>query len=613
MIAKFYGHIRFLWNGGLDPRGCDPTELRERRILSSFTSLLSPVCLIVMLANWQAGAAADNYILSAGLFLAWSGVFLQAYLVGLQRLAANLIIFSYWLIPSVLMQSYGLQGTAMMWLLPMPAVAVLLAGRRNGAVWGVISIVTIGFTGYLHSQSLIDYNAINHEFVPGVGIPNAVEGILLVAFLTGAAWIFRKAQQETESKLNHLVDQLKSEVINRRHAEEDAKLSEQGKSAFLSAMSHEIRTPLNGVITATRLMIEAKTEAERVEYAEIVLGSSDTLLELVSDVMDLNAMESGGFKIAHQAVLVRDVFKTTLRPFHFQAEEKGIALNLTIDSDVPEYFLGDKTRAKQILINLVANAIKFTSKGAVKVSASFKDNMLLMTVEDTGAGIAKESLAKLFEPFVQENASTRSEYGGSGLGLTIVKKTITAMNGRIALASELGVGTKVSVYFPYIEPRAESIKTIANDMSVIKEIPPMNFLIADDNAVNRMVLSRLLENDNHKVVTVEDGLQALDYVKAHSVDAVLMDIQMPVMSGEESAAEIRRLPTPKNKVPIIAITANVNSDDAQRLLDTDFDGFLAKPFRREDLLSTLQRSCLGGSSEVGRQAQSQDAIATPLL
>jgi CheY-like chemotaxis protein len=182
------------------------------------------------------------------------------------------------------------------------------------------------------------------------------------------------------------------------------------------------------------------------------------------------------------------------------------------------------------------------------------------------------------------------------------------MRGRIQLESELGIGTKVSVYFPYIEASKQSIMAIENSMTVITEIPPMNLLIADDNAVNRMVLSRLLENDNHTVVSVEDGQQALDYVKAHSVDAVLMDIQMPVMSGEEAAAEIRRLAKPNSEVPIIAITANTNSGDAQRLLDADFDGFLSKPFRREDLLRILQQSCLDKPTEGSRQRQSQDTI-----
>jgi signal transduction histidine kinase/ActR/RegA family two-component response regulator len=608
VIGRLHSHFLFLWNGGVDPAQDDLGDLRERRILFSTVVLLLPVCLLVMFANWRGGEGGDNYVLSCGLILGFSVLYIQSYLQ-FQRVAANLVLFAYWVMPTILMQSYGLQGTTMMWILPVPAVAILLTGRKIGMAWGLLSAMVILVTGYLHANSLIDYRSIDHEFAPEVGITNAIEGVLIMAILLGTAFIFRRTQREAESKLNNTVNRLEKEVINKRHAEEDSKRSEQSKSAFLSAMSHEIRTPLNGVITATRLMVDAKTDAERREYAEIVLGSSDTLLELVSDVMDLNALEAGSFKIALKAVLVRDVFQTTLRPFYFQAEEKGIALNLTIARDVPKYFLGDKTRAKQILMNLTANAIKFTEKGSVSISAAFENNMLVVVVTDTGVGIAKESLDKLFEPFVQENSSTRSDYGGSGLGLAIVKKTITAMRGRIQLESELGIGTKVSVYFPYIEASKQSIMAIENSMTVITEIPPMNLLIADDNAVNRMVLSRLLENDNHTVVSVEDGQQALDYVKAHSVDAVLMDIQMPVMSGEEAAAEIRRLAKPDNEVPIIAITANTNSGDAQRLLDADFDGFLSKPFRREDLVRILQQSCLDKPTEGSRQRESQDTIA----
>ena len=528
-------------------------------------------------------------MLSGGLLLIWGGLFLQAFFQ-YQKLAANLAIFSYWIMPTALMQSYGLQGTVMMWLLPVPAIAILLTGRKNGMAWGLICCLTLAVTGYLHANSLIDYNAVYHEFVPKVGITNAIEGVLLIAILSGSAAIFSKAQRDSEGRLKSLVSRLKSEIANRRHAEKDAKRSEQGKSAFLSAMSHEIRTPLNGVIMAARLMVAARTDAERAEYAGIVMGSSDILLELVSDVIDLNAMDIDKFKIANQTICTRELLIGTLRPFSFQAEEKGISLNVTIESDVPYYFLGDRTRAKQVIMNLVGNAIKFTVEGAVSVRLLYEDNKLLLVIDDTGVGIPEESKEKLFEPFVQGSQSTRDEYGGSGLGLTIVKKIVTAMNGVILLESEIGVGTKVSVYFPFIMPRLENIEKLHNSDLTIPEIEPMTLLIADDNAVNRMVLSRLLENDKHTVISVEDGQQALDYIKAHSVDAILMDIQMPVMNGEQSAAQIRSLSGPKSVIPIIAITANANSTDARRLLDSGFDGFLSKPFRREDLLRTLQES-----------------------
>jgi signal transduction histidine kinase/ActR/RegA family two-component response regulator len=580
-------HFIFLWNGGLKPDQADLVELRERRTLSSMVLLLSPVGFVVVASNILAGFGNDNFYILLGLLLIFLSLYVQAYFHS-RLIAVNLLLSAFWMMPAAVMQGYGVQGTSMMWLFPHSAIAVLMSGPRNGLIWAAICSLTIIVYGYLHSQGQIAFSYGDHNFVAEAGIPNAIEGIFIIAILTGAALLFRKRQNETEIKFNSLVDKLKSEVLSRRLAEQDAKLSEQSKSAFLAAMSHEIRTPLNGVISATRLMVDARTGKDREEYSEIVLGSSETLLELVNDVMDLSAMESGQLNISKDAISPRDVFTSTLKPLRFQAKQKGIGLELSIAQDVPEYILADKTRAKQVLINLIGNSIKFTKEGKVSVSVFMELNKMVLVVEDTGIGISEAEQSKLFEPFVQANTATRGVFGGSGLGLTIVKKILNAVKGNIVLESELGKGSKFSVYIPYAIPNASSIEKLNRSQLVPLDLPPLNLLIADDNAVNRMVLARLLENDNHKVVAVNDGQEALNYIRAHNVDAVLMDIQMPIMDGEQAAAEIRKLPEPTSKTTIIAITANANSDDAKRFLSSHFDGFLAKPFRREALIEVLQ-------------------------
>lgn len=580
-------HFLFLWNGGLSPDHSDLVELRERRTLSSMVLLLSPIGFVVIISNTLVGAESDNFYILLGLLLIFVSLYVQAYIRS-PLMAVNLLLFAFWMMPTAIMQKYGVQGTSMMWLFPHSAIAVLVSGPRNGLIWAAVCTLTIAVYGYLHSQGQITFDYGDHNFVAEAGIPNTVDGIFIIAILTGAAILFRRRQSETELKFNSLVDKLKGEVLSRRLAEQDAKFSEQSKSAFLAAMSHEIRTPLNGVISATRLMVEAKTGEDREEYSEIVLGSSETLLELVNDVMDLSAMESGKLNISVDAMSPRDVITSTLRPLRFQAEEKGVGLELAIAQNVPEYILADKTRAKQILINLVGNSIKFTDEGTVTVSIFMELNKMVLVVEDTGIGISEKEQGKLFEPFVQANTTTRRVFGGSGLGLAIVKKILNAVKGSIELESELGKGSKFSVYFPYDIPSAASIEKLNSSQLVAVNLAPLNLLIADDNAVNRMVLARLLENDNHKVVSVNDGQEALNYIKAHDVDAVLMDIQMPIMDGEQAAAEIRMLPEPTCKTIIIAITANASSDDAKRLLASNFDGFLTKPFRREALIEVLQ-------------------------
>ncbi len=585
-------YFLFLWNGGLDTKTAGLIELRERRILSSSIILLSPAGLVIMASNFftsNAVTSADNIYIACGLLLVFSALFLQAHMKS-KSVAANIAVFAFWMIPTMVMQSYGLQGTTMMWLLPIPAFATLVSGRRIGIFWATICCLTAAIYGYNHASGNINFSSPHDVYRPVVGIPNAVEAIMLIIILTGAAYIFRKAQADTEIEFQKLVARLETEVHSRTLAEADAKLSEQSKTAFLSAMSHEIRTPLNGVITATRLLVGAKNDSDRQEYSGIVVDSSNTLMELVSDVMDLAAMESGKLKISNKPIIVRELIRATLRPFQFHAEEKGINLEIQTAPEVPVCIIGDATRAKQILINLVGNAIKFTNEGLVKITTTIELNKLKLVIEDTGIGIPLDAQSKLFEPFVQADVTTREDFGGSGLGLTIVKKIVSAVGGKIKLESNPGRGTKFSVYFPLAIP--DSMHTLeATEPNQEIVLAPLNLLIAEDNAVNRMVLCRLLENDNHKVVSVVDGKQALDYVKAHSVDAVLMDIQMPVMNGEEAAASIRGLNCERRNVPIIAITANTSIEDAERLLKSNFNGFVAKPFRHEELMKTLQRVC----------------------
>lgn len=597
-MNQLKNYFFYIWNGGLDPNHADLIELRERRTLSSMALLLSPVGFAVIISNILAGYEGDNLYISLGLIIIFFSIFIQAH-HGSRLIAVNLHLFAFWMMPAAVMQSYGMQGTAVMWLFPHSAVAVLMSGPRNGLIWAAICILTVAIYGYLHSQGLISFDYGEHSFVAAAGIPNAVDCIFIIAISTGAAVLFRTRQNETEVKLNKLVDKLKREVSSRRLAERDAKVSEQSKSAFLAAMSHEIRTPLNGVVSATRLMVDAENEKEKKEYSEIILGSSETLLELIGDVMDLSAMESGRLNISPEAMSPRSVVNSTLRPFEFQAREKGIGLDISLAEDVPEIILADKTRAKQILINLVGNSIKFTKKGKVSVRVFMELDKIVLEVKDTGVGISEEEQGKLFEPFVQANAGTREAFGGSGLGLTIVKKIVSAVQGNIVLESEPGKGSTFSIYLPCVIPDASTIEKQRESNLSQRKIKPLRLLIADDNAVNRMVLARLLEKDGHKIVAVNDGQEALDYIKAHEVDAVMMDIQMPIMNGEQAAAEIRELAAPKSTTPIIAITANASNEDAQRLLATNFNGFLSKPFRRESLLEVLAQTAVETNSYPG--------------
>ncbi|NKB32895.1 MAG: response regulator [Pseudomonadales bacterium] len=579
-------HIRFLYNGGLDPDTADPEELRQRRTFSSCIMTLSPFTILLMVWGQIYEPEQNNTAIGMGILCVVICLFIQAYL-NKPRLAANITIFAFW---ATVMAESGIIGTPILWILSIPPIAILLSGRLMGILWGIICLSTI-FTFYL----LFNFDIITSvspedraaalEYGDRAFEVFAVEAALILCILTGATIVFRNAQIKAERKLSDIVHSLKNEVHTRSLAEEEARLSEQAKSAFLAAMGHELRTPLNGVIGASRLLKETTNEAEKKEFVDVIAQSSETLLELVNSVMDLSSLESGKLELEHTAIELKTLLEQTLAPLSFQAKSKGIVLDFDITPDTPEYILGDPTRLRQILINLVGNSIKFTEAGAVRVTACRTYNKLCLRVTDTGIGIPVDSQATLFEPYVQAEQDTTRKFGGSGLGLAIVKKLVAAMNGKITLESTPGKGSQFSIFLPLLAANPAELVQHTESHS---ELPKLRALIADDNAISRMVLSRLLEKDHHDVVSVANGREAIDYIEGNNIDVVLMDIHMPEMDGLTATQKIRDMDIDKSQLPIIAITANSSNEEKTRAKNAGMNGFIGKPFRYEELLHELQ-------------------------
>ena len=407
---------------------------------------------------------------------------------------------------------------------------------------------------------------------------------LVLLMLSGATFAFRNAQLNAERKVNATVKLLEKEVHDRTIAENEARQSEQAKASFLAAMSHELRTPLNGVIGASQILKDGDLPSKKKELIDVVLQGSETLLELINNVMDLSRLDSQTIQLEAVPVDLRDLMKQTLAPLNFQAKEKGVGFKLIIEDDIPEFIEGDPTRIRQILLNLVGNAIKFTSVGEVEVILDTALERLRLKVTDTGIGITKSAQAGLFEPYVQADKTTMRRFGGSGLGLTIVKQLVSAMEGKIVVSSVPGRGSTFTVFLPLKSTTKPAIApTRTSDM----RLSSLNIVVADDNAVNKMVLSRLLEVDGHHVVTVSNGKEAFEYLHDHSVDIIMMDLQMPVMDGVTAARKIRALSGPRSKVPIVAVTANVVHESPEDLFEQGMNGFLSKPYRQEELREVL--------------------------
>lgn len=429
--------------------------------------------------------------------------------------------------------------------------------------------------------------------------------------IVGRIWTFRDITEKAKANdkllwytkdlelakltLEEQRDMLSKTILELKEAKDVAETATRSSNEFLANMSHEIRTPMNAILGFTQLLSESITDEKQKKYLKAISSSGNNLMRLINDILDLSKIEAGKFELQYEQTEIRKIFDEIKQMFELKTNEKELGFIFEIAKDIPRFLSLDEIRLRQILFNLVGNAIKFTDNGYVKVicdfrRVSFSTVDLIIQIEDTGIGIPYDQQEEVFDAFKQQSSAINRKYGGTGLGLAITKRLAEMMNGAVELISQPGLGSvfTVNLFGIQVAPERGYTEKEPEKQTPRVEFLPSKLLLVDDVALNRQLIAGFLESSSVSIFEAENGKDAIELCLQIKFDMILMDIKMPIMDGYR-AAQVLRSNEDTSDIPIVALTASIIKDQFKLLREKGFSGYLLKPVTKSELFIEMMK------------------------
>ncbi|MFT7464460.1 MAG: signal transduction histidine kinase/CheY-like chemotaxis protein [Pseudohongiellaceae bacterium] len=521
-------------------------------------------------------------------------------------------------------------GAEKSWLFFLPVVRV--ADQTYTTVRRVLGFTILGVLVY--GALVLLMIAANRPVQPGVEITKLVVLLLIGLHISATALTAEQLRGRMVAaiyKSRELILELKDKSAQLLKSNDEAQEASRAKSEFLASMSHEIRTPMNGILGMVELALVSDVTVEQAELLNTARSSTHSLLRVINDILDFSKVEAGKLDLESRPFDLRSTVSITCKSLAHKAKEKQITLRWAVDEAVPQVVVGDSGRLSQVLVNLAGNALKFTEVGsidiAVEVSRQEQDELLLrLSVTDTGMGISEDKQRQIFEAFTQADGSTTRQFGGTGLGLSISTQLVALMGGKLTVESTVGQGScfQFSVLCGLVSaqddvpaaelPHVPAVQPTQSSVLQLVSARPLHLLLVEDNKVNQLVAIRMLSAWGHRVDVADNGQLALEFLEYSTVDAVLMDVAMPVMDGLEATRKLREQEQ-ANGSPhlfVVAMTANAMMGDRERCLEAGMDNYVTKPIQAELLFAAVEQVVLpSGNPQLGSIQIPSPAAKTP--